>query len=49
MIVDNNANITLSHKTDTFGAVFCPKDEKKMTPIAIGTKYGQTINPDWGN
>jgi hypothetical protein len=46
MIVDNNANITLSQKTDTFGAVFCPKDEKKMTPIAIGTKYGQTRNPN---
>lgn len=46
MIVDNNANITLSQKTDTFGAVFCPKDEKKMTPSAIGTKYGQTRNPN---
>ena len=49
MIDDKVANITLSQKTDTLGAVFCPKDEKKMTPSAIGIKYGQTKYPVCGN
>ncbi len=37
MILESTANITRSQRTGTRGAVFCPKDEKNITPSIIGS------------
>jgi hypothetical protein len=43
MMLESNAKITRIKMEGVFGAIFCPKDEKIMTPNAIGRKYCQVI------
>jgi hypothetical protein len=42
---DNTANITRSQRTGTRGAVFCPKDEKNITPAIMGMRIIQSKYP----
>jgi hypothetical protein len=41
------AKITRIKMEGVFEAIFCPKDEKMMTPNAIGRKYGHAMYPVW--
>ena len=36
MKAESSANITRSQRTGTLVAIFCPSEEKKITPINIG-------------